>query len=663
MKLREIKAQPFAAFAEESRVRWKVVVKEPIVEGERLLVVDFLKNTACTAYQRGISSFRLICAKKGRRVQVIASDGTSGRKVLERSGVNGYDYIWITEREEERLRRFWGKKETRNHQLDNLLQWVRDTQKEMRRRERQKRGELMDEDVRLCPDTLPDGLSDYIRREVLPQDATLVYRRGNVQGRCYLCGQEVRAYWQRFRQNELVRCPNCGRAVLCTLEGGAAYRSDFVGNIVTVQKGTNGETVFFRQWQLQRDPSAQWESIEPYLKETVRYAIRGRHTAKWQREGKDNYYMHTERYELPDWTRWRGNAIYDGSYFFCTAGIEAALSGTAMQYADSAGYLAEDRRNKNPIYFLEYHQKYPVIEFLWKNGYRQIVHRKICGADRENRNAIYWQRTKLKECFKFPLRFLRLQAPEAWTLDDVARLNTLWKIRGEGLKEREIMQFLSMKSVGASDIQAALPYASVTKILHYIERQTMRQAAGFVQGNAWDKPPQAGEIAHTYRDYLQECTQLHFDLTQREILFPPDLDAAHERTMAQISFEKNKADQEKFQKAVDRLEKYAWENGDFLIRPAREQKELADEGTALHHCVGGYIKRMADGETAIFLLRRRDAPEQPYFTLELQNKKIVQCRTEHNKSYLGVPDVKNFVEMWMKEVVEKGGRKRRENAA
>jgi len=43
-------------------------------------------------------------------------------------------------------------------------------------------------------------------------------------------------------------------------------------------------------------------------------------------------------------------------------------------------------------------------------------------------------------------------------------------------------------------------------------------------------------------------TSLH----EREILFPKDLTAAHNRTMEQVKFEKNKADQEKFQKAVEK---------------------------------------------------------------------------------------------------------------
>ena len=33
MNLKKIQAMPFATFSEESRVRWKVTVKEPVVDG------------------------------------------------------------------------------------------------------------------------------------------------------------------------------------------------------------------------------------------------------------------------------------------------------------------------------------------------------------------------------------------------------------------------------------------------------------------------------------------------------------------------------------------------------------------------------------------------------------------------------------------------------
>lgn len=661
MNLKKIQAMPFAPFHEESKVRWKVTVKEPVVDGERLLVVDFLENLSCTAYRRDMPSFRIVCAKKSKEVKGINHEGRIQQKVLNCFSTPMWwynEYVLISPREEEALRRFLKAEKTRNHQLDNLCKWIEQTRQEMKKRSMEERGELMDEDYRLCPEALPEGMIDYIRREVLPEDRVIIYKKGNVQGTCSVCGRKVHARGRRFVQGTRVNCPNCGTGVSCVLENGSVFASNYIENIVAVQKGTDGETVFFRQWLLHRDNSARWEHIEDFLQETVRYAIRGNKTAKWQKQGKESYYMRTERYELDEWTRWQDNRIYDGSYFFYPTGIEEALSGTAMQYADLEGYLEERGHNKNPIYFLEYHARYPVIEFLWKAGYRNIVHNRIFGMDRENRNAILWERKKLKECFKFPLRILKLMPPEEWSLNDIQRVNDLWEKYGGKVTDTEIRLVLQSKV----DIQLwsrATTYANAGRILKYIKNQTDKRK----EKNPDKRSISQNDTAQAYRDYLQECEQLHLDLHDKEILFPKDLTAAHSRTMEQVKFEKNKADQEKFQKAVEKLEKFAWGEGEFFIRPAREQMELTAEGKALHHCVGGYIKRMAEGETAIFFLRKVSEPDKPFYTLELQKKRVIQCRTEHNASYDRKPDVKKFVDMWMEKVVKKGGKKKAKEAA
>ena len=660
MNLKKIQAMPFAPFHEESKVRWKVTVKEPVVDGERLLVVDFLENLSCTAYRRDMPSFRIVCAKKSKEVKGINHEGRIQQKVLNCFSTPMWwynEYVLISPREEEALRRFLKAEKTENHQMDNLCKWIKQTRQEMKKRSMEKRGELMDEDYRLCPEALPEGLIDYIRREVLPEDRVIIYKRGNVNGICTVCGTQVHARGRRFTQSAYATCPNCGARVICVLEDGCAFAANYIENIVAVQKGTDGETVFFRQWLLHRDNSARWEHIEDFLQETVRYAIRGNKTAKWQKQGKESYYMRTERYELDEWTRWQDNRIYDGSYFFYPTGIEEALSGTAMQYADLEGYLEERGHNKNPIYFLEYHARYPVIEFLWKAGYRNIVHNRIFGMDRENRNAILWERKKLKECFKFPLRILKLMPPEEWSLNDIQRVNDLWEKYGGKVTDTEIRLVLQSKV----DIQLwsrATTYANAGRILKYIKNQTDKRK----EKNPDKRSISQNDTAQAYRDYLQECEQLHLDLHDKEILFPKDLTAAHNRTMEQVKFEKNKADQEKFQKAVEKLEKFAWGEGEFFIRPAREQMELTAEGKALHHCVGGYIKRMAEGETAIFFLRKVSEPDKPFYTLELQKKRVIQCRTEHNASYDRKPDVKNFVDMWMEKVVKKGGKKKAKEA-
>ena len=247
MNLKKIQAMPFAPFCEESGVRWKVTVKEPVVDGERLLVVDFLKNTACNVYARNTPSFRIVCAKKSKEVRGINHEGRMQQKVLDCfSGSMWWnEYVLISPREEKLLQRFLKSTGTRNHQLDNLWKWVMQTREYMKTKDRKERGELMDEDYRLCPEALPGGMIDYIRREVLPKDRVIIYKRGNVNGICTVCGTQVHARGRRFTQSTRVNCPNCGARVSCVLEDGSAFAANYIENIIAVQKGTDGKTVFF----------------------------------------------------------------------------------------------------------------------------------------------------------------------------------------------------------------------------------------------------------------------------------------------------------------------------------------------------------------------------------------------------------------------------------
>lgn len=219
MNLKKIQAMPFAPFHEESKVRWKVTVKEPVVDGERMLVVDFLENTACVSYKRETPSFRIVCGKKSGEVKGITHEGKVQQKVLDSFRRFTGEYAMISPREEEALRRFLKAEKTGNHQLDNLCKWVEQTRQEMKKRSMEERGELMDEDYRLCPEALPGGMIDYIRREVLPKDRVIIYKKGNVQGTCSVCGRKVHARGRRFVQGTRVNCPNCGhRGFLCSGE-------------------------------------------------------------------------------------------------------------------------------------------------------------------------------------------------------------------------------------------------------------------------------------------------------------------------------------------------------------------------------------------------------------------------------------------------------------
>ena len=75
--------------------------------------------------------------------------------------------------------------------------------------------------------------------------------------------------------------------------------------------------------------------------------------------------------------------------------------------------------------------------------------------------------------------------------------------------------------------------------------------------------------------------------------------------------------------------KYYWENERYMIVPAAKCRELMEEGRTLHHCVGRddhYMKKMAEGRSWILFLRKKEAPDRPYYTIEvdMQRDEIIQ---------------------------------------
>lgn len=80
-----------------------------------------------------------------------------------------------------------------------------------------------------------------------------------------------------------------------------------------------------------------------------------------------------------------------------------------------------------------------------------------------------------------------------------------------------------------------------------------------------------------------------------------------------------------------------------------EMMEVADRlGGMRHHCVGGYVDRVARGETNIFFVRKSAEPDKPYFTMEWNNNHIIQCRGSHNCGM--PPEVEAFVKAFEKKM-------------
>ena len=646
---KKIRAMPWPEPYQGGQQGFAVTLAWPVVDGERLLTATFLRNVAKgNPWNRYEQDFRLVCSKKRKQAAVLyRGERTAKRRSLYHA-LSGFgygggsgpvcSYPEISEKDERALLRWLGIRESANHGLPELAAWTAEAVDAEDLAAKEGRGELRDEDVYLCPEELPQGLEEFIRRSVLPEDKVLLYKKGNVRGTCFQCRRQVRAVpGQRFRQDEGVICPNCGTAVLALLDPSDRFKVDYVQSVVSLQKGTDGATVFLRQWHLLRDRTARWADIPGQLQEVARYAVRGNRAAKWQREGKENWCMNTHRYKMDDWTRMRSvSEVYDGSYIFhLPPDWREQVAGTCLRYVDLAGFMAA-KGNKNPVRFLLDWARYPAVEKLWKAGYTKAVQEHTVWAQKKHQKAVNWKKDSIRGAIHFPMRLLNTWPAAEWTMDRLLRGRRVWDLVMEGrLREGEAVQLLT-GDADLEHIQGALGHASLGRVLRYIQ----------------------GRNVQTYRDYLRDCEALGLDLDDRAVLFPPNLDAAHHRTISQVEYKKNKAKWDAFAKRLGGLQKLAWAADGLLIRPPADAGELIAEGQALHHCVGGYVDSMARGETVILLIRREEAPDKPYYTLEWKNDRVIQCRTKNNKSYEMDPPVEEFVAQWVARATKKSGRKK-----
>ena len=158
-------------------------------------------------------------------------------------------------------------------------------------------------------------------------------------------------------------------------------------------------------------------------------------------------------------------------------------------------------------------------------------------------------------------------------------------------------------------------------------------------------------------DYWSMAERAGEDLTDRDVLFPQNLKTAHDRLVEQ---QKQKAAEKRrasFQQRYERMKKYAFEDGNILIRPCETEEELIAEGKTLHHCVASYAERHARGDLTIFFIRRKDKPDEPWFTLDFNEKTLSVTENRGLRNCARTEEVRNFENTWL-EWVRSGGKRR-----
>lgn len=105
-----------------------------------------------------------------------------------------------------------------------------------------------------------------------------------------------------------------------------------------------------------------------------------------------------------------------------------------------------------------------------------------------------------------------------------------------------------------------------------------------------------------------------------------------------------------FEKRQEERIKLYEEDGDkYCIRVPKRPEDITQEGVALSHCVGGYVKEHCMGDTDIIFLRAKEYDTVPFYTIEVNHGKVIQIHGSHNRWLGNNPDAIPFVYQWIKK--------------
>ena len=128
-------------------------------------------------------------------------------------------------------------------------------------------------------------------------------------------------------------------------------------------------------------------------------------------------------------------------------------------------------------------------------------------------------------------------------------------------------------------------------------------------------------------------------------------DAERRRFREMADAERKKELEKKFKKLQeDRIAKFECTGEKYSMLVPHDLAEITTEGQSLHHCVGGYLDRHAQGQTNIIFLRQNSVPTVPFYTIEVDNSgNVIQIHGLYNRWLGNDPDAISFVWKWIQD--------------
>ena len=234
----------------------------------------------------------------------------------------------------------------------------------------------------------------------------------------------------------------------------------------------------------------------------------------------------------------------------------------------------------------------------------------------------------------------------------------------------EVFEFYTVANLEPSDIDNKPPQMSYLQFARYLCIQACKHTE---YKSLHELGRNVIDELRTYEDYMRMAERLKMNLNSSMVYKPKDLKAAHDECVELLqrgSMEETAKKTEKrfkgIKKVFPELEKYEYQADGYIVKAPKSVYDIVREGTLLKHCIHTcdyYFERMLTRESTIMFLRKADAPESPWYTLELEpGGNIRQKRTVGDTQNKDLEEALPFLKKYQAQLQKKLTKKDKELA-
>lgn len=305
-------------------------------------------------------------------------------------------------------------------------------------------------------------------------------------------------------------------------------------------------------------------------------------------------------------------------------------------------------RNSFFMFYMYLYAQYPVVEFVVKMGYidlvAKIMRNLANGYNKENIRLRAAELSKILNC-EATNGSMALTAPK-YIADDLnlkeAEIEeyVLWgdicQMSEDGPISKENYMAATRNNVyphlnyHRSDIPNILKYGYTMKdVIKYLRKQVMLEEPRYRGGYSYSD---YGHIFTCWKDYLNMCDLMGV----KHDKFPVNIKSAHDNVLAAFrAYENVMADKmigkiaTMAEKCIPDTKKY--NDCQYVIMLPHGVADVVREGQAQHNCVGSYVDRIAKRQSLVFFIRKKDDPSTSLVTAEYRNGRITQLYYKNNQ--------------------------------